>query len=212
MTDGVQRVARQWLLRRGSRVHVLVKELPEVLQRALKEVRYNKRDIDIQSADKVSPSEGSAGFEGNRGYVVVVDLSSNHYKVHFGAWGGANAFDQRQVDLDDRPQPIPPNGAVIVGEYGGRGSFAHIKVNPTNLQGILPRPAEEIDEKEAKALDAILGLKSGYRADEFRRRGLGRYSIENPLIQSLAAKKLIKIDARGGIQVTTEGKNALRSR
>lgn len=207
-----QRVARQWMLKQGSRVHVLVKELPEILQRALKEVRYNKRDIDIQSADKVSPSEGSASFDGNRGYVVVVDLSSNRYKINYGAWGGANVFDQRQVDLDDRPQVIPPNGAVIVGEYGGRGSFAHIKVNPGNLQGILPRPAEEIDEREAKALDAILGLKSGYRADEFRRRGLGPYSAENPLIQSLAAKKLIKIDARGGIQVTTEGKNALRSR
>ena len=55
-----QRVARQWMLRQGSKVHVLVKELPEVLQRALKEVRYNKRDIDVQSADKVSPSEGSS--------------------------------------------------------------------------------------------------------------------------------------------------------
>lgn len=207
-----QKVAKRWLLRQGSRVHVLVKELPEVLQRALKEVRYNKRDISVESADKVTPNEGSAGFDGNRGYVVVVDLSSNRYKVNLGAWGGANPFDRKQVDLDDRPQPIPPNGAVIVGEYGGRGSFAHIKVSPSNLQAILPRPAEELDDREAKALDAILGLKSGYRADEFRRRGLGPYSAENPILQSLAAKKMIKIDARGGIAVTLEGKNALHSR
>lgn len=207
-----QRVARLWQLRQGSRVHVLVKDLPVVLQRALKEVRYAKRDIDVQSAASFAPNEGSSFFEGNRGYVVVVDLASGHYKVHLGAWGGPSPFDRKQVDLDDKEQSIPPNGAVIVGEYGGRGSFAHIKVNPSNLQGILPRPAAEIDEMEAKALAAILGLKSSYRADEFRRKGLGAYSPDNPLIVSLARKKFLKIDSRGSISVTTEGKNALHNR
>lgn len=211
-SKGVQRVARLWRLRRGSKVHVLVKELPSVLQRALKEVRYTKRDINVQSATTVAPSEGSAMFEGGRGYVVVVDLVSEHYKINYGAWGGPSPFDRRQVDLDDRPQPIPANGAVIVGEYGGRGSFAHIKVNPTNLQGILPRPAEEIDDVEAKVLGAILGLKSSYRADEFRRQGLGPYAPENPHIVSLARKRFVKIDSRGSISVTTEGKNALHNR
>jgi hypothetical protein len=212
MTTSALRVSQRWLLRQGSKVHVLVRDLPEPLQRALKEVRYNKLDIGIQSASQVAPTEGSAAFDGNRGYIVVVDLASGHYKVHLGAWGGASAFDQRQVDLDQRPQSIPHNGAVIVGEYGGRGSFAHIKVNPSNLQGILPRPAEEIDDREAKALSTILGLKSGYRADEFRRHGLGEYAPGNPLIRSLAAKKFLKLDSRGGISVTIEGKNALHSR
>jgi hypothetical protein len=212
MPKAAQRIARLWLLRQGSRVHVLVKDLPEVLQRALKEVRYNRQDIDLQSADKFSPSEGSSSSDGNRGYVVVVDLSSGHYKVHLGAWGGGNMFAPQQVDADDRPQPIPPNSAVIVGEYGGRGSFAHIKVSPVNLQGILPRPAEEISDLEAKALRAIASLKSSYRADEFHRHGLGAYSAENPLIKSLAMKKMLKLDARGGIMVTTEGKNALQNR
>jgi hypothetical protein len=207
-----RRVASAWLQRQATKIHVVVRDLPEVLQRALKSVRYNRRDVGVESGSSFTPTEGSAGFEGNRGYVIVVDLVGGHFKTHEGAWGGPSPFDQRQVDLDRKPQAIPQNGAVIIGEYGGRGSFAHIRVHPSNLQAILPQPAEEIEKDERTALGIIRSYKSSGRVDEFRRAQIGAYGPDNPLIRSLAGKGLVKIDSRGSIQITTDGRNALLSR
>jgi hypothetical protein len=207
------RVAVAWLRRHaGAKLHVALRDLPPVLQRALKSVRYNRRDIGVEEGSSFTPSEGSSGFEGNRGYVVVVDLAGGHFKTHEGAWGGPSPFDRRQVDLDRKPQAIPPNGAVIIGEYGGRGSFASIRVHPSNLQAVLPRPAEEIQKDEAAALKIIRSYKSGYRGQAFQEAALGRYGPDNPLIRSLAAKGMVKIDTRGSIQITTDGRNAIASR
>lgn len=187
-------------------VRVVVKELPDALQKALKAIGYGRRDVGVETATKFRPNEGMAGFEGSKGFVCVVDLKSGRFKIHEGDWGGGGS---RQVDVDDRPQSIPTNGAVIIGERGGRGTFAHIKVSPANFQAILPRPAGEIEKDERKALEIIRSYKTSYRKEEFEYLKLGPYGPDNPLIKSLADKGFVKIDSRGGIQITTDGKNAL---
>lgn len=184
--------------------YVLVKELPPELLRPLKSLGYTRRDIEIQPGTSYSPA--SAAGTGSRGFVCVVDMGTGKFKTEYGAWGGATPWDQRQVDLDTSNYPIPPNGAVIKGtEGGGNPVWAYIKVRPDNLAGLLPEKTD-VTKEEFKALQAIK-MKSGYRAEEFRRQGLGKYSLDNPLVKSLLDKGLIKTNAKGALMITLKGKN-----
>lgn len=102
-----------------------------------------------------------------------------------------------------------PNGsAVIAGESGGRGTFLRIYIQPSDL-GLLGTSEDEeilLTPEEKKALEIIGSYVSGYRSDAFRREGIGAYSRDNPLIQSLAEKGLIRMMG-SGIQITTKGRN-----
>lgn len=186
-------------------MYVPTKDMPAGVRAVLREVRYGKRDVRVEVRTKYSlqyPAD-----DGMRGFTAAVNLESGRYKITWGSWGGANAFNPRnQVDLDNTERQIPLNGVIVQGEMGGRGTFLTIYVNPDNVQALLPAPAEDLSPKEQKALDIIGGLISSYRADEFAREGLGRYNAQNPLIQSLAAKGFLKVTVRG-IAITTQGKN-----
>jgi len=194
-------------LRASKEIHVAVKDLPDALQKALKSVRYGGKDVGVQQASTFRPSEASAGFEGNQGYLILVDLTSGRMETLQGGWGGGNAFSRTTVDDDDSVNPIPPNSAVITGESGGRGNFARIKVHPSNFAAMMVEgPKDALTDKEQIALNSIVGLTSKGRADEFPRRGLGAYGPENPYVKRLAELGLVKLQGRS-VQVTTEGKN-----
>lgn len=186
-------------------VYVDVKDLPETLQRALKDVDYAKKNINIQGTDSVTLMN-SAG-DGARAFYSVVDVASGRTQVEYGNWGGASPFGQRQVDLDDRKHKIPMNGALIKGIMGrGQPVYATIYVHHDMMPKFLPAD-EDLSEQEKKALYAISSLTSKGRADHFQRARLGPYSFDNPFVQSLSKKGLVTIAANGGIKVTTEGKN-----
>lgn len=186
-------------------VYVDVKELPETLQRALKEVDYGKKDIRVQGTDSVTLMN-SAG-DGARAFYSVVDVASGRTKVEYGNWGGASPFGQKQVDIDDRKHTIPMNGALIKGISGrGQPVYAVIYVHHDMMPKFLPAN-EDLSEQEKKALYAISTLTSKGRSNHFQRARLGPYSFDNPFVQSLSKKGLITIAANGGIKVTTEGKN-----
>jgi len=190
--------------------HVAVRELPQALQRALLSVGYKRKDIRVEPDTTYSPSEGTAGASGQRGFIVVVNMATGQMKKEMGSWGGGNMFENKQVDQDRKEYPIPNNGAVIVGSSGGRGNFAHIKVHPSNLAAILPAGDDEkLPPDEQKALNIIGGLKSGARREYFDRNRLGPYDFRaNPLLQSLAKKGLIKANRAGAMAITTKGRNA----
>jgi hypothetical protein len=76
---------------------------------------------------------------------------------------------------------------------------------------LLPQAKGELSPQEQKAIDIIGGLISSYRGDAFEREGLGKYGPNNPLIQTLVEKGLLKMNAKGAIVITTEGKNARKS-
>ena len=161
--------------------HVNLKELPPSLRNALHSVGYRKSDVKVETGESFTPSEGRAVFGGSRGFIVVVDLATGRTKAHHGSWGGASVGTQKQVDVDDKEQKIPPNAAVIMGEAGGRGAFAKIRIHPSNMAKLLPAPGN-VTKDEAVVLAVVAGLKSSGRKEEFERQGFGTYEAGNPLI------------------------------
>ena len=185
-----------------------VRDLPPVVQRALRSAGYRGSNIRIVTSETFR--RNNTPFEGNRGYNLYVNLATNKYDSEVGSWGGSNMFQERGGDSDQTPRKIPNNVLVIKGEKGGRGSFATIYVNPKTVTPLLPDSGgDDLTDDERSALKIIKSIKGGYRADEFHYKGLGEYASYNPLIQSLREKGLIKINKRGAVMITTKGKNAL---
>jgi len=189
--------------------HVMVKDLPASVQKALASVRYKKRDIKISPATSFRLQ--SFGGDGVRDFTLVVDLKTGQFKSTYGSWGGPNPYtNNNPTDLDDTKRPLPDGVLVIQGsEGGGRPVYASILVNPATLTPLLPAGGDaELSKEEAAALNIIGGLITFARIDEFERGGLGKYGPENEHVKSLAAKGLVKIASNGAIGLTLAGKNA----
>lgn len=196
------RVARLWLTAtRGY--HVPVRELPRFLVKILADKgRYKRRDIEVIPSPTVDL--GIPAFEGNRNYAILVNLGTQQHKTLLGEYSGG--MGQSAID---RPGSynIPSNGAVVVGEYGGRGSFARIYIHPDNVAALIEDSGGvELPEDEKYALTYIAMFNSRGRRDAFSDKGLGSYGPSNPLILSLAQKGLVKVTGRG-VRITTQGKN-----
>lgn len=203
-----QRVCARWLVGKAQ-IILATRELPAPLQRALSSVGYRRPDVHVEAGSFYSPREGTSVFEGNRGFVVVVNLQTGMYKEYEGSWGGVSPFSKSPVDLDRNEYPIPENGAVIIGSSGGRGSYAHIRVHPSVLAMLekqLPPAGEGLSEQELDALRIVQGLISSARPDAFRRNKLGPYRADAPLIAGLIRKGLLKANRAGSIRITPQGK------
>jgi hypothetical protein len=194
----------------GDGTHVAVRALPATVQRALKQVDYGRKDIEVRAKDSVS-IQGSGG-DGYQDFAVVLNIETGATETHMGSWGGANPWSpQNRVDMDDRMHAIPMNGAVIKGTRGGgRPVYAVLYVNPGNMPTFLPAPVS-LTPQEDMALAIISGLKPGYRAEYFTRNKLGPYDAQNPVLLSLVKKGLVRATG-AGIQITTEGKNSVNHR
>jgi len=198
--DSIQKVAR------GR--YLAIRELPDVIQRALGEVSYRRRDIEVKPATSYQMA-GSSGA-GKKSFVIAVNMASGQYKVEWGSWGGANAFSPTNpVDLDTKSRPIPANGAVISGTTGGnQPTWAYIQVPPGNMQALLPEEDADMDltDGEKAALYAIGHYKSFYRKEQFQQWGLGPYGPRNPHVTKLLALGLAKTRGQG-LMITTKGRN-----
>jgi len=185
--------------------HVPLKELPPFLVKILaREAQYKRRDIEVIPQTSVGVSGSS--FEGNRSVVIMVNLGTQQYQTELGDYSGG--MGTSPIDRGGK-LPVPSNGAIIVGEYGGRGSFARIYINPNNVAALIEDSSpEELSEDEKYALTYINMFNSGGRKDAFQEKGLGTYGTSNPLVRSLSAKGLVKIQG-AGVLVTTKGKNTV---
>lgn len=176
-----------------------VKELPEVLRRALKSVDYGAKDINIDTAEKISAIQ--AGGQGKRCFVILVNLLAETFETHYGSWNGANCWNpNNSVDLDDKEYPIPLNGAVIKGSEGYPRTFASITLHPENIIKALPE-AVELTEEERGVMYAYGALKSGPYRQSYT---AGKEAVVERLIQ----RGLLKRNAAGSVQITTAGKNS----
>lgn len=185
-------------LRAARQIHVSVRELPPVLQRALANIRYGRKDIAIEAATGFTLQDTNWSG-GTRGFDVLVNLKTGDYSQ-----GSAGRPGERH-EL--------PDGFVLIqgSEGGGNPVYAVLVVNPSTLAPLLPQATETLEPQEQTALDIIGSLTSSYRAEEFQRKRLGKYNAQNPIVQSLVAKGLLKTSANGAITITTKGKNAKKS-
>ena len=198
-------VARRHLARKE--VWVDVRDLPLPIQKALKSVKYGRKNIQIQESRTYQMS-GSSG-DGRKAFTIAVNLGTGKYQIEWGSWGGPNMFNpQNSVDLDTKPRPIPPNNVVISGNIGGR-TWAYIEAHPDNLTKLLGAGDDDakLTEQQMIALSIIGGIKGGYRREYFERNNLGDYSPENPLVISLAKLGLINVMRNGAMKITTKGQN-----
>jgi hypothetical protein len=222
MAGYIRAKMRMWSRRRGKEqgkrnprgTYFQVTSLPPALQRALRGIGYNRKDIAVSPATTFSVS-GSAG-KGTRAVVVVLNMATGAKKTFVGAWGGPTSLDQRQADLDASPRPLPPQGAVIKATEGGeRPLYASILMHPEAM----PHQVEEQEELPvgaAFALVALAHLNSKGRREAFSRAAwdsnlsgveIGTYGSENPHIQDLIRRGWAKATRSGAVSATTEGKN-----
>lgn len=100
---------------------------------------------------------------------------------------------------------IKPGFAIVKHAiFSGNDMGLTFYVNPADIAALLPKPTESnLSDRELKVLAIIRGIKSSYRAEEYRRKGYSETEIENMKARFL---ELGLIDKRGAI--TTAGRNA----
>lgn len=184
-------------------MYLKINELPVMIQTALNDLGYTKKDIKITVTESVS-LQGSAG-SGQRDHAVLLNLLTGESKALSGSWGGANAFNQNNaVDLDSRDHSIPDNGIVIKATQWHGPLMATVYVSKTNIIPAI-KPAQTLSQNELQVLNVIRSYKPAYRKEYLRN------IPEDKLTQvysDLANKGLVKINKIGSVSITTEGKNA----
>ena len=185
-------------------MYVKVNKLHPVLRDALDSVEYRRTDISVEARETASMFVG--GGDGSRGFAILCDLDGGRFETHWGSWGGANQFNPRNpVDLDSKSYQLPENGAVITGAKYGSGSYANITVHPNLMARMLPEKAVELSQVERDALYCYRSIKGG----SYRREELSRRRVTEDVLVALVKRGLLKEDARGFRQITTEGRNAV---
>jgi len=187
-------------------VYAKTSDLPDAIQRALDEVGYGRKDIEVEAAEEISPL--GAGGAGRREFFAIVDLSSGRHEVEWGSWGGANMFSpENRVDLDRNAYRIPANVAVVRGSSGGgHPTNARVYVRPDMLAPLLPAAGVSVTPRERWVLYTFDALTSAGRKDEWARE---RHPPSPAELDAFVARGWLKRNKAGATQITTEGRNAL---
>jgi len=184
---------------------VLVRELPQSVQKALKQVGYGAKDIDVKPEETVSLM-GVSG-RGVQSFAIVINMATGKANVSWGSWGGRNPNEKKGVDWDDKSYRIPTGGAVILGSRGGgRRVFATVYVHPDTMAPLLPQ-ASGATEREKDILDHFVSLKPSYRKEYMERM---KPPVSPKELDDLVEKGFLKRNRAGATQITLNGKNALR--
>lgn len=194
---------RSYLVEYGG-THVNVKDLPPALQSALKKMGYRRRDVEVVGAAKVDM--GYAGMKGRRGLSASVNLRTGQMsQAAGGSWGGPNPFQTKPMDDLEATVNVHPDGAIIKGSEGYKGTWFTIYVHPDSLIKMLPGKAD-ISERETHIL-AMMNFKSGYKKELFQKNKVTREEIDK-----LAREGYVKVNKAGATSLTAKGKNAKADR
>lgn len=183
-------------------ITVRVKDLPDSLKVALKEVEYGAADINLEVSETISPL--SQGGTGSRGFTLVVELSTGKFTKRLGSWGGASV-EMKQVDFDDRGTPLLVGFAVVKGTLGYPRTFATITVNPVNMIKFLPE-SSKVTDRQKGILKAFDTLTSAGRKDEWAREPESAPTMDE--LDELVKGGFLSRNKAGATKITVEGKNA----
>lgn len=184
--------------------YVKISSLPSSIQAALKEAGYNRKDIQVNTAETVCPRPPSA--QGKRGFTAVCVLAddSQEYKMTWGSWGGSNMFVKTIDDVHENVD-IPENVAFVMGTSSSPGypGYAYIYVHPKNMNPSLLPSEGSVSEREAKILAIFRSLKSAYRKEY-----LDGMKASDEEITSLVSRGYLSRNKAGATAITTQGRNA----
>lgn len=191
-------------------MYAKLSELPECIQRELKNNDYHKKDICIDQTTSVSPVD--YGGDGRKAYFMAIDLetgqrlplidSGRQVDILRGSWGGANMFNpSNRVDLDDGNYTIPDNAVVIKGHIGYK-PYATLYIRPDNAPKFIRNDCV-LNERQLEILACMRSYTSAYRKEVYE-----KMDVKDSEFQALADSGHIKISKNGAKHITTEGKNA----
>ena len=186
-------------------MYISCKELPNSIQFMLKNIGYNRHDINVNIQQKVSPFY--SGQDGYRGVFSTVKISDSieEFPITKGSFGGANMFTSNAVDSLDEALTIPENLCAFKGREGGISpTLGELYILLSNTSLMLPKQST-LSEFERKVLACYKGLTSAGRKEAFSR--LKKSELENAQDSLLSLGFIIK--KGNGVSITTEGKNAL---
>ena len=158
----------------------------------------------------------------SKGHIRVTLTDTVHIPGQAGTWSGGTIDHYTAVELstgrampitDDRAPwdasrksrtvTLKPGYAIArTGSFCGKPTGLHLYCTPQDAAPMLPAPIV-LSPDEQTVLDIIAGLKSGYRAEAYRRANLSDATVE-ACRASLARQGMI--DGRGA--VTVKGRNA----
>jgi len=148
------------------------------------------------------PAEAGLWSGGSRDVYFALDLSTGERK---------SVTDTFSAPWDNRQsQKIAlKSGFAVVRRQTFQGVDLGLTfyLLPSDAAPLLPPPAEELTETELTVLAIIRGLKSGYRAEEYRRKGISEAEVEAIKAGLIRREYLNKAGA-----ITTKGRNAAGDR
>jgi hypothetical protein len=188
----------------------LVKDLPPILQSALKEWGWTKRDIPLVTVEP----DGRVGMgRGSMARLVYLDtglMSHNlHGKSDYAYEGGFEGTD-RDTGLTETH--ILPGQALVYQAYGGRYQRILVYLHGPDLDQLEEgnahgKGAASLTERQKAILAIFAHRKPAYRGDEMHRLHLGEYSATNPEIAALISLGMVAVNKAGALSLTTKGKN-----
>jgi hypothetical protein len=134
----------------------------------------------------------------DKGHIRVTLADTVHIPGQAGTWSGGTIDHYsavelsagRAVQIDDtfsapwdasrhsRTVTLRPGYAIArTGSFCGKPAGLHLYCTPQDAAPMLPAPIV-LSEDEATVLNVICGLKSGYRADGYRRAGLSDAAVQ----------------------------------
>lgn len=172
------------------------------------------------------PAHLKGGYTGKKFAAVITD--EVHIHAQDGTWSGGSRTDYCALDLstgrraalsDASSAPWDSNrkdqqiklksGFAVVKHvmFCGKDLGLTFYLLPTDAAPLLPPPAEELTETELQVLAIIRGLKSGYRADQYQRKGISPAEVEAIKARLIKGEYLNKAGA-----ITPKGRNAAGDR
>ena len=143
-----------------------VRDLPKCIKEILKKIGFNKREIAFERAQRISFKQ-PISLPYNRGFAILVNLTSGKYKIGLGSFGGTNQYTQTIVDDCSYHFNLPENVALVKGEHGENGTLAILTMRP---EGALPFVGLQDDyEVRTYKILKVLHNSTGKRRNELMR-------------------------------------------